>query len=128
MLVMPGRAEATPSFGRLCPAMTGKAGANLRPFIHSALIFGIGSRELAFPGIAGCRKEDGGRGAIVWTCLAAIYIAKTPDLALSRESHAWLCRRAGDLGCQHGHRLSWIRARLRRRGVLPTQRVGGRSG
>ena len=34
-------------------------GPNLRPFIHSALIFGIASRKLTLPGTAGVRKKTG---------------------------------------------------------------------
>ena len=60
--------------------------------------------------------------------LAAIASLETSDLAVSRQDHARLCRRARDLGGQHGHRLSRLRAGLRRRRVLPQQRVGSRSG
>ena len=38
---------------------------------------------------------------------------QAPGLAISREGHARLRRRAGDLGRQHGHRLFRLRARLR---------------
>ncbi len=59
---------------------------------------------------------------------SAIDIIETPDLAIPRQDHARLCRRACHLCRQHGHRLSRLRARLRRRRVVPEQRVGSRSG
>jgi methyl-accepting chemotaxis protein len=57
---------------------------------------------VALPSLPGFQKEDGGSSGIVEAYLATIDIAEASDLALSRQSHARLCRRAGDLGCQHG--------------------------
>ena len=55
-------------------------------------------------------------------------VVQAPNPAVPRQDHARLCRRAGDLGRQHGLCLSRFRACFRRRGFLPAQRAGGRSG
>ena len=64
------RAEATPSFGRLWPGHDEPA--NLRPLIHSALVFrrSKGPGTHISPVLLGFPKEDGGRGGF------AIDIAK----------------------------------------------------
>jgi 3-oxoadipate CoA-transferase beta subunit len=109
------------------PRRLGPTPANLRPIIHSALAFGRRIRGLALPVLLVCRQKTGDRGGNVEACLAAlaaIGIAETPDLAVSRQDHARLCRRAGHFRGQHGHRLSRVRARLRWRRALPEKRVG----
>jgi hypothetical protein len=45
------------------------------------------------PSLPGLQKEDGGSSGIVEACLATIDIVEASDLALSRQSHARLCRR-----------------------------------
>ena len=85
-------------------------------------------REFALPIPPGLAKEDGGLG---WECQSVpgrIDRSKLPTLRLSLQNHPRLRRRAGHLGRQHGHCLSRLRARLRRRRLLPAQRVGSRSG
>src|SRR5260370_36571630 len=80
-------------------------------------------RERAFPVFVVFWKKTGVRGGIAKTRVAEIDIPKASDLAIPRKSHARLCRRARSHGGQHWHRLSRVRARIRRRGILPQQRV-----
>ena len=111
----PIRRGGKPDALRLCTRHA-KCGVNLRafyPFCSSFPRTCLGARA---SGCVDCSERPGGRGGL--EAIGRIAIDQAPDLAISRQGHARLCRGAGDHGGQHGHRLSRLRARLHRRRVL----------
>ena len=109
------------------PTTSGRIGPNLRtsyPFCPSFAhwIGGAGSRFRGF------QNEDGGSR---WDCrnVPGRYRSKLPTLRFRGQDHARLCRRAGDLGRQHGHSpISDLSAFPPASTSYRQQRVGGRSG
>src|SRR5882762_2252907 len=75
----------------------------------------------AWPPMLVFRNENGGWGGFPETR----HVDQVSDPTVSRQNHARLRRRVGNLRRQHGLCLYGIRAGFRRRRFLPAQRAGG---